>query len=124
MRGRYGVDRLSQVMVLVAVLCAWAAAFLNDNIILMTLSLVLTVIFLSRVFSRNIVRRAKENRDFLNTFGSVKRAVLKFKRRIRDSRTYRYISCPQCKSKMRVPRGKGKIRVTCPKCSAKFESKS
>lgn len=31
------------------------------------------------------------------------------------------IKCPNCDSKLRVPRNKGKISITCPKCSTSFE---
>jgi RNase P subunit RPR2 len=33
---------------------------------------------------------------------------------------HRLVSCDQCSQKMRVPIGKGRIKVTCPKCSNKF----
>lgn len=33
---------------------------------------------------------------------------------------YRVESCPSCKSKLRVPKGKGKIKITCPKCEFKY----
>ncbi|RQD69444.1 MAG: glutaredoxin family protein [Tindallia sp. MSAO_Bac2] len=29
-------------------------------------------------------------------------------------------SCPNCHRRMRVPKGKGKIRVTCPHCQHKY----
>lgn len=34
---------------------------------------------------------------------------------------YNVISCPNCKSRLRVPKDKGKIKVTCPKCSSQFQ---
>ena len=41
-----------------------------------------------------------------------------------ELRAYKHVRCTSCKQKMRVPRGKGKLRVTCPKCRTKFEVKS
>ena len=48
----------------------------------------------------------------------------KWKRQWREYRTYRYLICPQCSQRLRVPRGKGKIRVTCTKCRNQFIAKS
>lgn len=35
---------------------------------------------------------------------------------------FKVISCPECKARMRVPKGKGKIKITCSKCKHVFES--
>ena len=48
----------------------------------------------------------------------------KWKRQWHEYRTYRYLICPQCSQRLRVPRGKGKIRVTCTKCRNQFVAKS
>ena len=36
-------------------------------------------------------------------------------------RNYKITKCPNCKQKLRLPRGKGNIVVTCKKCSTKFD---
>lgn len=41
-----------------------------------------------------------------------------------EIRQYKYFICPQCAQRLRVPRGKGKIRVTCTHCGNVFEMKS
>jgi glutaredoxin 3 len=33
---------------------------------------------------------------------------------------YTVTPCESCKKRMRVPKGKGKIKVTCPSCGHKF----
>lgn len=33
---------------------------------------------------------------------------------------YKVVKCPNCGSKLRIPKEKGKIKVTCPKCSNSF----
>ena len=34
------------------------------------------------------------------------------------------VTCPECNSRLRLPSGKGKIRVTCPKCGNLFTIKT
>ena len=34
---------------------------------------------------------------------------------------YNVVECSNCPTKLRVPKGKGKLVVTCPKCESKFE---
>ena len=41
-----------------------------------------------------------------------------------QSKTHRFFRCPKCRQTVRVPRGKGKIRITCPKCGEVFVKKS
>ena len=38
--------------------------------------------------------------------------------------THRFYRCPKCRQTVRVPRGKGKIRITCPKCGETFIKKT
>ncbi len=39
----------------------------------------------------------------------------------KSSIQYCYYHCPECKQQIRIPVGKGKVRVTCPSCKNKFE---
>ena len=41
-----------------------------------------------------------------------------------EIKQYKYFICPQCTQRLRVPRGKGKLRVTCTRCGNVFEIKS
>ena len=41
-----------------------------------------------------------------------------------ELRAYKHVRCGSCRQKVRVPRGKGRLRVTCPKCGTKFEVRS
>ena len=47
----------------------------------------------------------------------------RLKARLTD-RDHRYFACPQCGQTVRVPRGKGTIKIRCPKCRTQFEKKS
>ncbi|MCD8001749.1 MAG: hypothetical protein LUE95_04085, partial [Oscillospiraceae bacterium] len=44
--------------------------------------------------------------------------------RQKQRRDYVFFRCPSCKAMLRVPRGKGRIRVTCRKCGNAFEKKT
>ncbi len=33
---------------------------------------------------------------------------------------YNFFTCPRCRAALRVPKGKGRIKITCPKCGEKF----
>lgn len=48
----------------------------------------------------------------------------KAKARKEDMKTHSYFKCPKCNAELRVPKGKGKIRITCPKCGEQFVEKS
>ena len=37
---------------------------------------------------------------------------------------YHYYRCPQCRQKLRVPRGRGRIQISCPRCGTQFIKKS
>lgn len=40
--------------------------------------------------------------------------------KIENLMSHKIVTCPKCGSKLRVPRGKGTIKVTCPKCKNGF----
>ena len=39
-------------------------------------------------------------------------------------RDYKFFTCPACRTTLRVPKGRGKIRIVCRKCGASFTGKS
>ena len=44
--------------------------------------------------------------------------------RWKQRKDYKFFSCPSCRAVMRVPRGRGKIRIVCHKCGNTFTGKS
>ena len=115
MIGRYGTDKLNNLLLWIATADILLSLFLPTGLptllaVLLAYALMGIVIF--RSLSRNTYQRHKENRWYLNLL-----------ERIKD-REHRYFSCPQCKQSVRVPKGKGKIAITCPKCREKFVKKT
>lgn len=37
---------------------------------------------------------------------------------------YKFFTCPYCRAMLRVPRGRGKIKIVCKKCGSSFIGKS
>ena len=115
MTGRYGTDKLSLTLLVVAMVLSILSSFMGTSLlnpVLTLLSYVLMFWALVRVFSRNTYARYEENRKFLRFFDQLK------------DRTHRYFSCPKCRQTVRVPRGKGKIAITCPRCKERFIKKT
>lgn len=123
MQGRYGTDQLSRVMIGLGLIVFIISRFLSSSIIY-TIAIVIIILSYFRMFSRNISKRYKENQWFLQYYNKV---VYFFKRKkdmTKQSRNYHIYKCPSCKQRIRVPRGKGKIRIKCPKCSSEFIKRS
>lgn len=116
MYGRYGSDQLSFAIIILSVILSFINLFIG-LIYLRLLSTILLAIAFFRVFSRNYYKRRKENQWFLNTISNIK-IFFNF------DREYKYYSCRNCKTKLRVPRGKGKLKITCPKCRNSFKGRS
>ena len=121
--GRYGTDQLSRFL-------------LGAGAALMVINLFLRIPLLNalvladfgwiyvRMFSRNFARQSAQNARFLalrsrflSFFGDIPGAVRQF-------RTYHIYRCPQCRQKIRIPRGHGRICITCPRCRHEFIRKS
>lgn len=123
MYGRYGADEFSRFLLYFALALMVITLFVRVPLF-NTLALALLVYCYFRMFSRNIYKRADENRMFLQK----KQQFLSFFRKNKDHmgqlKDYRFFKCPNCKQKVRVPRGKGKIKIHCPRCHNDFIKKS
>lgn len=115
MYGRYGSDTLNRVICVLILISIVATLFLKGNARLILTAITLLLLFYSyfRMFSRNIYKRRKENDAFVHFF-----------RRIKNFPKYKVFTCSQCKTKIRIPRHKGKIEITCPKCFNHFIDKT
>lgn len=123
--GRYGNDRLNFVLLIAGMLFSIAASITSIYsgaawYVLFALSTLILVIALLRMMSRNFDKRRRELAAYQNMTSKLKGFWRRIRLRAEESRQYRRFSCAQCGQKLRVPKGKGKIRITCTKCGHKF----
>ena len=120
MYGRNGVDCLG---IAILVLNFIVRMFSPFSILFYLLSWALLVLFIYRVFSKNLYQRRKENKFFMKYFYKVsnyfKSATSLARERAIVKKTHKIYLCPKCKKRLKVPKGKGKIEISCP-CSHKF----
>lgn len=141
--GRNGADELSVTLVVISVIVFLAAPIFDEKYIqgiFLLLGGILFVLGILRSFSTNIGKRRHENQVFLDLFRSEtkeekerrkreaeekrEREKLRKERRKEEEKTHAFFRCPQCGKELRVPKGKGKIKIRCPNCSHEFIRKS
>lgn len=115
MTGRYGIDQLSIALVVFAFLISILFRF-YPNRILSSLYLIIPLFAYYRILSKKIYKRHAENQKFLVYWNPIENKIKNFISRFKNRKYYKYLKCPSCKQKIRVPRGKGKIKIVCPKC--------
>lgn len=123
MMGRYGGDQLNNAL-LVLTLLLMMLRWITGWYLFALMATALLILIYFRMFSRNIQARYLENQKFLQYWAPVKRWFGDVKLRFTDRKTHRFYKCPQCKKRLRVPRGRGKINITCPQCGTKFVKKT
>ncbi len=123
MYGRYGFDDLSKIYLAVTIVCMVISMFVRNSFFYI-LGIALLVYTYFRALSKNTIKRQSENQKFLNMRYQAKVKQSKMKSHMEQKKTYRFYKCPECKQKVRVPKGKGKICITCPRCKAEFIKKS
>ena len=126
MMGRNGNDQFNMaLLILSAVFLLLGSIFRGSIGGLFTLLVpVLLIYSYFRMLSRNIYKRQEENGKYLRL---KHKAVSKFnvlKERWKQRKDYKFFTCPSCHTTLRVPRGRGKIRIVCRKCGNSFEGRS
>ena len=117
--GRYGADRLTKHLMILAIVLLIISLFWGRRI-LYPLSIAVMVYAYFRTFSKNIQKRYKEGMAYERFLGRIKRLPQEMSMR----KTHHIYRCPKCRQKIRIPRGKGRIEVTCPKCRTSFIRRS
>ena len=123
MAGRYGGDQFSRFLSFVALALILVNLFVRSGV-LWVLGIAVLVFIYVRMFSKNYEKRRKENERYLRWKYQFTSFFSNWMDRQKQRRDYVFFRCPSCHAMLRVPRGKGKIRITCRKCGNAFERKT
>ena len=123
MQGRYGSDELSKFLVGLG-MALIILNILTRNSIFNLLFWVCLIYSYFRMFSKNYSARYAENQKFLGLKNQLKYKWENHKKLREQKKIYHIYSCPYCKQKIRIPKGRGTIIVTCPKCKQEFGKRS
>ena len=115
MQGRYGMDPLYKGILFLYIGILILNMFIRSSL-LMTLSMLLLVFAMFRVFSKQTAKRAAENRRYIAFRDPLKKKVMLLINRIKEFRTHRYRTCPNCHTSWRLKKKIGTMTITCPKC--------
>ena len=123
MIGRYGTDGLNQFLSIASIVMLLIS--LITRVSLFTyVGMVLLILCYYRSLSRNISKRTEENYKFYTIKDRITGKANDLKDQWANRKLYHYYRCPQCRQKLRVPRGRGRIQISCPRCGTQFIKKS
>ena len=132
-QGRTGVDALGRTFTWIALILMVLTMITHSNIAYL-LAMACLIYSIWRMFSKNYQKRYVENQKFLEKTVGLRRSfsslgyrlkgfISKTKYNYEQRKVYAIFKCPNCKQKLRVPKGRGKIQVTCNKCHTQFIKK-
>ena len=130
MYGRYGADQLGFALLILGCLVSFIISlfgFRRANgwllLVFKAVAMIPYIVFLLRMFSKNIQKRREENEKFLRLWAPYSAFFSKKASQFRD-KEHKYYNCPGCSRTLRVPKGKGKIEISCPHCGRKFKKRT
>jgi membrane protein implicated in regulation of membrane protease activity len=123
MKGRYGTDELSLFFMGVIAISLIVGATTKYTVFF-AIAFVVLIFSYVRMLSKNYSKRHHENQVYLQGLRRITNPFKQKLSRMRQSKDYRFFKCPGCKTRVRIPRRKGKVQITCPKCQNKFLRKS
>lgn len=122
MYGRNGIDSFGKFLVIASIVVTFLSnlPFLDA---LYIIGVALMVFALFRCFSKNLYKRGQENIKYLSLSRKFKGFFALRKKMFDERKTHKYFKC-SCGTVLRVPKGKGKIKIHCSKCSRDFIRKT
>lgn len=125
MAGRNGNDQLNIFLLIVdVVLIVLSTVWKSASAVLYPLVLVLLVYIYFRMFSRNVYKRREENGKYMRLKYKADAALRLRKERWVQRKDYKFFTCPSCRTSLRVPRHRGKVKIVCRKCGTSFFGKT
>lgn len=130
LQGRYGGDPLNTVVCIAAL-----ALFIVGSVLgavggkaCTAISFVLYIAAAAgigysffRMLSRDLTARRGEYEKYNEKIVKpLRRTRSELETRRKQRKTHRFFKCPKCRQTVRVPKGKGRVRITCPKCGETF----
>ena len=123
MAGRYGNDQFNKFLIYVSLIILIVSIFVRfAPVYFVALAALIWAYF--RMFSKNVYARSAENDKFLGMTSKIRSSFSVKKSQFQQRKVSRFYKCPGCGQVVRVPKGKGRIRITCPKCHTEFEKKT
>lgn len=119
MYGRYGFDSFGKFTFALAVVFMFISSF-RHSLLSSLLTWFLLIYTYYRMFSRQIAKRSSENQRFLSYTAPIRKWLYTQKNLMQQRKTHHIYHCPNCKQKIRIPKGKGRIEIRCPKCGHTF----
>ncbi|MBR0162653.1 MAG: hypothetical protein IJQ02_15445 [Oscillospiraceae bacterium] len=126
MTGRNGHDELNRFLLVLDLLFLLLSAIFREGSgrIFWPLAVVFLIITYFRMFSRDLVRRGEENARYLQLLSRINGSFRLSREKWSQRKDYKFFVCPECKTTLRVPKGRGKIKIVCRKCGHSFTGKS
>ena len=126
MAGRNGNDELNRFLLAVDMVLILLSVIFSRGVgrILSPIALVLLGVTYYRMLSRDLIRRSDENARYFRIRERVLSALRVRKEQWVQRKDYKFFVCPACKATLRVPKGRGKIKIVCRKCGNSFMGKS
>jgi len=126
MAGRNGNDELNRFLLAVDMVLILLSVIFSRGVgrILAPIALVLLGFTYYRMLSRDLIRRSDENARYFRIRERVLSALRVRKEQWVQRKDYKFFVCPACKATLRVPKGRGKIKIVCRKCGNSFMGKS
>ena len=119
MYGRYGMDGLGKFMSWTSIILLLCSMLFGIDV-LYFVAVALLVWCYFRMFSRNIQKRYQENCVYYRYVNIVGDFFKRQKSYMKQSKTHHIYKCPQCKQKIRIPKGKPKVAIRCQRCGTEF----
>ncbi len=126
MTGRNGNDELNRFLLALNMILILLSVIFSRGIgrFLSPIVLILLGFTYYRMLSRDRIRRSDENARYLRQREKVLSAVRVRKEQWVQRKDFKFFVCPACKATLRVPKGRGKIKIVCRKCGNSFMGKS